>query len=217
MLVSVPEKILKVFSDSAKEIKALTEKLKKQAEGEVNDKAAWAETTVILVPTLLDDVVERKRLEYSNCKNIEIIFDRATCAAPIFIKADPTDLKSILSNLINNAIEASAGFCKVIVSCKSTDGYCEIFVTDNGVGIPADLVDQIGKKRITFKSDNSRGLGLVHAFERVEFWGGSIEIVSEVNCGTQISIKIPTHNDLQRHALLQQFGQCGLDHHSNNH
>lgn len=207
-LTSIPERVKKVLTDSVKEIKILSQKLKKQSEGEISDESAWAATDVILVPALLDEIVERKRLEYSDRNEIEILFDRSVSAKPLFVKADATDLKAIISNLINNAIESGTATITINVSCRQVEGECLIEVSDNGVGIPPDLVDQIGKKRITFKGDSSRGLGLVHAFEKVETWGGSVKVSSELGGGSSVIIRLHSHIEdfkKKRNAIEQHY------------
>ena len=64
-------------------------------------------------------------------------------------------------------------------------------VRDNGVGIPAEVLSKVGKFKITSKNKFGNGIGLAHAYRRLESWGGSIQIQSTEKLGTQVLLFLP--------------------------
>jgi signal transduction histidine kinase len=192
MLQDAPEHVRKVLSDSAKEIKQLSEKLRKQAEGVGGVMSELAATELIYVPALLDEVISRKQHEYSDRKDVSIVLQIENSGVPLFVKAAALDLRGIISNLVNNAVESKLGdSVLVIVRSKLDNNFCNISVSDNGVGIPEELVSSLGQKRITFKGDHARGVGLVHAFNKVAEIGGRVAVKSAIGGGTTIRILLP--------------------------
>ena len=67
-----------------------------------------------------------------------------------------------------------------------------IEITDNGAGIPAELLPKIFDLFVTTKpSGKGTGLGLVVCQEIVKAHGGTIDIESEVGTGTSVRIYLP--------------------------
>jgi signal transduction histidine kinase len=63
-------------------------------------------------------------------------------------------------------------------------------VSDDGSGIPADLLPRIFEPRFSTTTSGS-GLGLAIVRRLVEGWGGTIDVESEVGRGTRVTIQVP--------------------------
>ncbi|MBK9293894.1 MAG: HAMP domain-containing histidine kinase [Oligoflexia bacterium] len=183
----VHERMRNVLYNSVKEIKTLAEKLKRQADSFSFDKTSSPET--MYLPNILQDLVAQKQLEHSSNPNIQIILKDET-RSEAFVSGCSIELKSIISNLINNAVESygsQGGPVEIKLYCDSAS--CFIEVADKGVGIPKEFLSDIGNKQISFKGNKCRGLGLPHAFKTVQNWGAIILVSSELGKGTSIKIE----------------------------
>ncbi|MFZ3228968.1 MAG: sensor histidine kinase [Pseudobdellovibrio sp.] len=100
-------------------------------------------------------------------------------------------LYATINNLIQNAIDATPenGFIKVTASFK--ENFIEILISDNGVGIPSNIIKNLGKHELTYGKVNGNGIGLFNAFQNIQSISGIIKINSTVNIGTTISLQIP--------------------------
>jgi FixJ family two-component response regulator len=99
----------------------------------------------------------------------------------------------MLSNLINNAIEAlpnQHGLIELNLNIKDQK-WCNISIKDNGQGIPAHLIEQIKQKHFSYGKIGGQGLGLSYVYEQVNKWSGSLQITSQVNHGTTIDFTVP--------------------------
>jgi signal transduction histidine kinase/FixJ family two-component response regulator len=145
-----------------------------------------------LISTLIDQVITEKRLQYKTKPEINIDFELTNDSYGLFSNIDPVEFKRIISNLVNNSVEAmpyDKGNIKVILS--SEDEYVIVKVKDDGRGIPPEILSRLGEKGLTFNKKGGSGLGLYHSKTTIEKWSGKLEINSELNKGTEIIIKIP--------------------------
>lgn len=108
------------------------------------------------------------------------------------IKGNPLYVKSILHNLISNAVKyhSEKNNLLILVSTIVEKKYLKLIIKDNGLGIDLEL-----QKNRLFKMFNrfhhhseGSGMGLYMVKNMVEKLGGSINIESEVNCGTTITV-----------------------------
>ena len=113
------------------------------------------------------------------------------------VYADKDDIKRVILNILTNSIKYTpeGGSIKIYVGFVYSDAYIKII--DNGIGIPEEDLNRIFER--FYRVDKSRaremggtGLGLSIAKEILDKNGGSIDIKSKVNKGTEVVIKIPT-------------------------
>ena len=109
----------------------------------------------------------------------------------IFI--NPSDFKRVLSNLLDNAVEACDGKGSVKVILSNVDDKVEILVSDSGSGIADDVIVRLFKPGATFGKPDGKGLGLVHAKATIEAASGKIGIFSRLGIGTEIKIVLSTY------------------------
>ena len=110
------------------------------------------------------------------------------------------ELVQIFSNLINNSAEAivekreKIGDKKAegLVRFKMTERkeHIHFAISDNGCGIPQNLLEEIFKKDKTTKKEGS-GIGLFHAREGIDSWGGKIWAESKEGQGSTMNILLP--------------------------
>ncbi|WP_256807222.1 GAF domain-containing protein [Bradyrhizobium sp. Bra64] len=122
------------------------------------------------------------------------------------VKADPAQLESAILNLAVNARDAmpKGGRLTIETSNASIDQkysreyalipgqYVLVAVTDNGIGIPDDVVGKVFDPFFTTKEvGKGTGLGLSQVYGFVRQSGGHVKIYSEVDVGTTVKIYLP--------------------------
>lgn len=116
--------------------------------------------------------------------------------APAYLKADPSALRQIIINLILNAADAidddKEGLIKIDVKNENT--YITVTVTDNGDGIDSGILNDIFEPFYTTKTSGS-GLGLFLTRKLTEQMEGTINIESERNRGTTVTLTFPRFED----------------------
>lgn len=110
--------------------------------------------------------------------------------------ADRKMMYSILSNLITNGIKFTKANGYVTVAAKKTASNVILTVTDNGIGMTKEQIDNlfdITNINSTPGTNNEKGtgLGLLLCGEMVEKHNGNIEITSSIEKGTCFIISIP--------------------------
>ena len=114
----------------------------------------------------------------------------------IMVEADKNMLSSIVRNLVSNAIKFTCSGGSIILSEISSDGFVEISVTDTGVGMQKEILENlfnlggnISSKGT--KNEEGTGLGLILCKDMVEKHGGRIWVESEVGKGSKFIFTIP--------------------------
>ncbi len=112
------------------------------------------------------------------------------------IRSDANSLKQVLINLLKNAAEAmpDGGVLSIatasIVS-QQTAGSVSITVSDNGPGIPQELLQNLFSPMASTKGEDNAGLGLSIVSGIVSELGGNISCKSSASAGTSFDITLP--------------------------
>ncbi|MCX8065333.1 MAG: ATP-binding protein [Candidatus Hydrogenedentes bacterium] len=106
------------------------------------------------------------------------------------VYVDPSLLSRAFFNIIKNSIEAMPDGGKITVSILDNMEWVQISIKDYGKGIEPELIEKIGKPFFTTKSKGT-GLGMAIVFKIIESHKGKIDIESEINKGTKITITLP--------------------------
>jgi len=147
-----------------------------------------------LLSPLIDSIVSEKRVQFREKQNVEIEAD-INQGYGLFAKVNTIELKRMISNLLNNSIEAlvqSKGSVKVAI--RGYRDTVSLIIQDNGSGIPASLLKNLGDEGFSHgktNSDSGSGLGIYHAKKTTESFGGKFEILSKEGLGTTITIHLP--------------------------
>lgn len=165
-----------------------------------------------LVSTLVESIVAEKRLQYRPKIDTKIDLSIDPNARTVFVNLNSRELKRVISNIVNNSVEAiqGSGTIEVILRANLEIKELEIRINDNGQGIPPSILNQLGQKGATFAKSGGSGLGLYHAFKQIKDWRGKISIESETGLGTSISIKLPVCDPpswFPQHILIQEGSQ----------
>jgi signal transduction histidine kinase len=190
-LITVPDRVMKVLKNSVSEIKQLSEKLKSHTGASNLQEQMESQAEVVSVSNFISEIVQQKQIEYSELDRVHISFQMLPDDQNLHANINTLELRAVISNLINNAVESlgsTGGDVKIQLSGNADS--CEILVTDNGIGIKPEHLQIIGRKHFSSKQE-SRGLGLYHAFRSVEIWGGRIILNSRVGEGTSATIRLP--------------------------
>ncbi len=122
----------------------------------------------------------------NDLKKQGIAFDTIIDDKIKYVNADKSQLEQVLINIIKNSIEAigNTGNGKISLGVsKNVYNKTEIKITDNGKGIPSELIDKIFLPFFTSKEQGS-GIGLSLARQIMRLHGGSIFVKSEPEINT---------------------------------
>ncbi len=139
---------------------------------------------------VLDDL-QRRAAERSVTLRNEI-------PAELGANADADRLDQVFSNLLDNAIKYGRNNGAVIVGASPPrDGFVEVFVRDDGPGIPADARERVFERFFRVDKARSReqggtGLGLAIVKHIVQSHGGTVRVESELDRGSTFFFTLPT-------------------------
>jgi len=149
-------------------------------------------TNIQSIGNAINSIVTEKKLQLISSKKILISARTDNLPCNIFTKIKMIELKRILSNLINNSIEAIEENGYINIELIVADNYCAIKIKDNGKGVPKEILPRLMKKGFSYGKKCGNGLGLYYAKNTIESWGGEISIVSQqLRKETEILISLP--------------------------
>ncbi len=114
--------------------------------------------------------------------------------APARVLADAQLLKIVFVNLLVNAAHSMRGHGAIHVALTSIADTCQIAFTDEGPGIPPEVLEKIFVPFFTTKTRGS-GLGLPTARRLVEAHRGKITIACPPDGGTIVTIQLPVERE----------------------
>ncbi|HEX8487586.1 MAG TPA: CHASE domain-containing protein [Propionibacteriaceae bacterium] len=124
--------------------------------------------------------------------------DRLTCAdaSTCLAMADPVRLEQALTNLVSNAVKFTPPGGRVDVQLRATDEHVQIVVTDTGIGIDAEAVNNIfdrfyRARQVVDGGIQGTGLGLAIARQMTEAQGGSLSVTSKQGSGSTFTLNLP--------------------------
>ncbi len=144
----------------------------------------------VLLSPMLEEMVTVMR---SRARIEGVVLDTDLADVPA-VRGAPAHLQQIFMNLINNALDATAGRGdgRVVVRSRATDGTVRVEIEDNGPGIPPELLSSIFLPFYTTKPvGKGTGLGLAICYGLVQELGGSIEVNSQPGKGATFTVTLP--------------------------
>jgi PAS domain S-box-containing protein len=206
-------------------IKGFTDLLLRRSTGPLNEKQAnfihIIQTNAERLTTLVNDLLDISRIETGR---VELSLDRVNLnriagdvSAALYptahskgqtllnevsvdlppVRADAHRVNQVLTNLIGNAIAYTPDEGTIRVLGRLLDGYVQIDVIDNGIGISLEEQTQIWER--FYRGENpavreqvGTGLGLAIVRSLVELHGGKIWVKSELGVGSTFSFTLPT-------------------------
>ena len=145
------------------------------------------EKEVIDIVELIDKVIHLLKVKTQD-KTIHI--RKIYPESPMYVPVDRRAIKQVFINILINAIQAVTENGKIDILVEKRKGHIVVQVTDNGVGIDKDRMEQIFDPFYTTKKDGS-GLGLSISYKLIKEHEGQIRVESEINKGTKITVDLP--------------------------
>lgn len=142
------------------------------------------------VAALVDPIISEKRNQH---RGLNIEFDSSS-GYGLFSSVQPIEFRRVLSNLLNNSIEALNPQGKLSVQISQIEDSISIRIHDNGKGMPPEVLAKLGQRGFSSGKEGTEsgsGLGVAHAMNTVQAWRGSLKYESEVGKGTTAIITLP--------------------------
>jgi two-component system sensor histidine kinase HydH len=140
---------------------------------------------------VIDEAV-RQQSELASRSSVHVGVDLRD--EPLMFDFDPDLVKVALSNLLQNAIQASSRNQSVDLKAAEVDGNIKILITDHGAGIQKEHLETIFNPFFTTKSQGI-GLGLPIVSKIVDEHHGRVNVFSEVGQGTTFEIALPRNQN----------------------
>lgn len=107
---------------------------------------------------------------------------------------DPTRMRQVFANLLDNALKYTPIQGRVIISTRSEPGRALVQFQDNGMGIPLEEQEKIWSR--LYRGDKSRsqrglGLGLSMVKAIVEAHQGRVSVESQPSSGSTFTVELP--------------------------
>jgi signal transduction histidine kinase len=167
-----------------------------------------AEETLSSIYDSVKDDMELRALSQHRLLSVSFPADLPTIAA------DRSSLSEVISNLIDNALKYSSEGGAVSVTAAVKDNFVAVSVTDNGIGMPGNVVGNLFHK--FYRSHRSRetvagtGIGLYICKAIVESHGGHIGVTSVEGQGSTFSFTVPIYASVAAKLQANDNTNAGL-------
>lgn len=121
-----------------------------------------------------------------------------------YMRGDEALLKRAVTNLLQNSIGHNPNGCEITIFVLCADDFTKIVVSDNGVGISAEKLQELNAKTHSLKSTDDKlnlchGLGVLLVRQIVEAHNGTMEIKSTPNCGYKTTLTFAQKPLISKH------------------
>jgi len=116
---------------------------------------------------------------------------------PVWVRGDASRLAQVVGNLINNAAKYTPDGGRIRISLSATEDLAVVEVSDNGLGIPAEMLPGVFDlfaqvNRTLDRAQGGLGIGLSLVRRLVEMHGGSVSATSAgPNLGSTFTVRLP--------------------------
>ncbi len=172
------------IEDAVKRMNAMTMDILDFAKGETNldkERKTLSEIINSLLMYLSNDLMENK---------FQVVRDAVYDPE---LEIDVIKIKRAFENIIRNTIEAGTEDNNILeIKTKKENGKVLISISDNGPGIPEDILDTLFEPFVTKGKSGGTGLGLSITKKLIEDHDGNIEVTSVKGKGTTFKLMLPT-------------------------
>jgi nitrogen fixation/metabolism regulation signal transduction histidine kinase len=142
-------------------------------------------------PELLNmaELVDHAAALYGNAEGI--VIERVYDPSLPLVEADKTQIGTVVTNLVKNAVEAMEKKGTLALVLRSAGEHVELVVEDTGPGISPEVADRLFTPYVTTKGSRGTGLGLALAHRIVAEHGGTIEAGRAGRGGAAFTVKLP--------------------------
>jgi PAS domain S-box-containing protein len=120
---------------------------------------------------------------------------------PVLVDGDPTRLVQVVSNLLNNAAKYTQRGGHICATLGRDREWARLAVRDDGVGIPAEMLERVFEMFTQVDTSRTDGLGIGLTLVRslVALHGGRVEVHSEgLGHGSEFIVHLPVVRSLNR-------------------
>lgn len=179
-----------IINDSAQRVHGLLDSILIWAKSE-SGKLPY-EPKELSFRTISFEIIETLK-QFANAKSITINY---LPADDLIVFADTDMLKTVLRNLISNAIKFTRNGGRVSISAETTDSNVMITVSDNGIGLEPEMLNRlfdVSQMRTTkgTANESGSGLGLLLCKNFIEKHRGSIWVESKAGNGSEFKFTLP--------------------------
>ena len=186
-LSQLPEAQRVLMREAVVQINDIANNLLTEYKAKLNEDEVAPQLLSAAVLSLLSE----KRLQFAK-QAVHLEADISQEGHFAFVSLRLTELKRVLSNLINNAVEASKGLSeKIWIKLTVQGSMVQLSVKDRGCGMSESLVAKVGQMGLTQHKSGGMGLGVYHAKQFVESVDGRLVLQSREGEGTQVFLELP--------------------------
>ncbi|MCV9385918.1 sensor histidine kinase [Reichenbachiella ulvae] len=140
----------------------------------------------------IHNILENCLLILSNQFKRQIVINRQYSESPIIVKGNVGKLHQVFINLLSNSIHAIENEGEITLCTATEKDEAVIKITDNGKGIEDQIMTRIMDPFFTTKDPGQgTGLGLTISYNIIKDHEGSINVISQLEKGTDVIIKLP--------------------------
>jgi len=181
------KRILEQIYESARETSAIIEDLMSFAEP---PEARAARTDV---KQILDEAIELAK-QKTNAEHLDVQIAAAEGLESVFV--DSAQVVSAIANVISNAVESygdKPGPIKITADAAESGDSVKLQISDTGCGMDAETISKATQPFFSAKpAGRKRGMGLAYAVRFIQLNKGSLNIASEPDSGTTVTICLPS-------------------------
>ncbi|SDB89741.1 two-component system, sporulation sensor kinase A [Pelagirhabdus alkalitolerans] len=145
--------------------------------------------TVCQIQPIVDEVIS---LMQTHAKQYDVEIIRSnSCEALLYL--DRSQIKQVFINLVKNAIEAMQSEGTIDISIDQNENNCNVYIEDEGPGIPQHLLHKIKEPFFTTKEEGT-GLGLMITNRIIENHNGEFKVESSESEGATCIVSLPLHD-----------------------
>lgn len=153
----------------------------------MNKKTIEIDTPEINTAEVIKKILQEKEIEYVK-SNVQFIYEQDKSLENVTIEGNIGDFERMISNLLNNAVEACHGKAGIImISLGYYSSKLHLTISDNGAGIPDEVLQKLKHgEMVTYGKQNGRGLGFMQIRKTLDELNGAFNIESKIGVGSKL-------------------------------
>ena len=130
----------------------------------------------------------------AQANGIDYIIDQKGIENVSQLLCNPTEIREVFTNIINNALDAMPDGGSISLSTWSKENTLFASISDTGKGMTKEVKDSIFDPFFTTRCPEGIGLGMSIAYGIITRHGGKIEVESDLGRGSMFTMQFPTTN-----------------------